>query len=68
MNDLDVTSEVVAGTFTVPDVAPGATADMVVRLTIGSGTQRGAVFKAVVAVSSAADPSIVDAVRAVAAR
>ena len=67
-NGVDVTAEVVAGKFTIADLAPGASVQLVVRLTIGAGTPRGALFKAFVQVSSATDPSVVDSVRAVAAR
>jgi len=64
----DVTAKVSAGTFTLPSLAPGATAQMVIRLTIGTGTPLGSVFKATAFVSSATDPSMVDSARAVAAR
>jgi len=67
-NGVDVTAEVVAGTFTIADLAPSAAAQMVVRLRIGAGTKLGSLFKAYVQVSSATDPSAVDSVRAVAAR
>ena len=68
VNNIDVTAEVVAGTYRIEALAPGATTQMVLRLTIGAGTGPNAIFRVEVRASSETAPNTLDAVRAAAAR
>jgi N-acetylglucosamine-6-sulfatase len=67
-NGTDVTPYVVAGTNHVDGVEPGATRDIIVRITPGPKSKAGDIFRILLRVSSATDPNIVDVVRVVAAR
>lgn len=67
-NNIDVTAQVVAGTYRTGALAPRATTPMLLRLTIGTGTRLNAIFRVEVRASSEIAPDTVDTVRAVAAR
>lgn len=64
----DVTAAVLAGTYVVEDLAPGATATLQVRVTAGGRSVVGSSRKVDVTVSSSATPTLVDVVRARATR
>lgn len=64
----DITSQVVAGTYTVADLPPGATATLRVKIKAKPSSVRGSARKADVTVTSVGDPSAVDTVRAKAKR
>ncbi len=64
----DVTTRVSAGTYTVANLAPAATAYLAVRVTVGARANIGATKTVNLTVSSLADPSHIDVVRAVTKR
>jgi uncharacterized repeat protein (TIGR01451 family) len=59
----DVTGQVVAGTFTIEDVAPGFTHDVTVVVRAKAGTPRGAVVNRILNVRSGAEPGVRDVVK-----
>ncbi|HYI21241.1 MAG TPA: sulfatase-like hydrolase/transferase [Candidatus Limnocylindrales bacterium] len=63
-----VTSQVTAGTYTVSNLAPGATAFLGIRFTVGSRAGSSAKKTVDLTVSSVLDPTRVDVVRAVTRR
>lgn len=64
----DVTAQISAGTYTVANLAPGATAYLAVRVTVGKRAGGSAKKTVVLTVSSTNDPTRVDVVRAVTRR
>jgi hypothetical protein len=62
--NLDVTGQVVAGTYRVADLAPGATVNLRVVISARANGARGSVVTATVTLRSEAVASAVDAVRA----
>lgn len=65
---VDVTSQVIAGTYRFEDVAPAASRTMTMTIKAKAGTPRGAVFTAKVKVTSALDATQKDAVKAIVTR
>jgi hypothetical protein len=67
-NGVNITTEVVAGTYRVRNLAPGA--QRVIRLTVTprSGAARGARLERLVRLTSVGDGSLRDTVKAVTAR
>ncbi len=63
----DVTADVVGGTYD-PTFNAAGLITLKVRVTIGTGTPKGSVFRLVVTTASLSDPSKVDVVRIVAKR
>lgn len=61
----DVTADVVAGTYTISDLAPNATATMVVRVTVAPDATIGSKMIVIVQQISVNDPSRMDVVRAI---
>jgi uncharacterized repeat protein (TIGR01451 family) len=59
----NVTSQVLAGTFTVEDLPPGATHDLTVVVRAKQGTPLGAVVNRIVNVRSGAQPAVRDVVK-----
>lgn len=64
----DITAAVLAGTYVVEDLAPGATVTVQVRVTAGGRSVVGTSRKVDLTVSSSATPTLVDVVRARATR
>jgi hypothetical protein len=60
----NVTSQVVAGTYTLDGLAPGAAADLTVTIKAKAGTPRGTTVNRLVTVTSTADTTRKDAVKA----
>ena len=65
---IDVTPEVVAGTYAVPDLAPNAVIGMTVRVTVAPDAPTGIKTKIIVRQISTADPTRLDVVRGVVTR
>lgn len=64
----NITSAVVAGTYTTANLAPGATTTLWVKVKAKTTSVRGSAHNADVTVTSVADPTAVDTVRAKAKR
>lgn len=64
----DVTAQVVAGTYTTPNLAPGATQKVRVVVTVGAGAPSGSSLSATVLAKSDTDAARRDAVRFVTGR
>lgn len=64
----DVTARVFAGTYTISNLAPGAKANLTVRITVGTRANLGAKLMVDLSAASVNDPSRVDLVRATAIR
>ncbi len=64
----DITAAVLAGTYVIEDLAPGATVTVQVRVTAGGRSVVGSSRKVDLTVSSSATPTLVDVVRARATR
>ena len=60
----NITSQVQAGTYTISNLAPGASVVLQVRITATNASQRGTARNADVTVRSVANPAVKDTVRA----
>ena len=68
LDPADVTGAVSAGSYTIPDLAPGGIAEFIVRVTVGSRANVGATKTIDLTVTSTLDTQRVDVVRAIAKR
>jgi hypothetical protein len=64
-NGIDVTSQVLAGTFHVDLVAPQGLRNLLMNVTVGAGTPVDSVFAVLSTVRSQGDPTVLDVVRTI---